>query len=286
VPEAQADYIRQLAKQLVEEAGADGTAAETDGSDKQPAPAPPPRPWADQISREIASGKVKLGQLLANHIGTEIASAGWQVGELIGSEETLRERFGVGRNVIREAIRILEHHGMARMRRGTNGGLVVAAPNLDSAVYSIGVYLTYAGVAPAHLLETRRILEVEVAALAAQRADPNGIEKLRALAEIPVGCTPSLTLQRLERFHRQLVGLARNPALAAFIEAVLRLLRQPVIRDPAFELHWHIHNRAIATESSVAHLGLVEAVEAGDAELARSRMAGYLKASEAWWQIA
>jgi DNA-binding FadR family transcriptional regulator len=170
------------------------------------------------------------------------------------------------------------------MRRGPNGGLVVTAPKLDSAVYSLGVYLTYAGVQPAHLLEARRILGLEAAALAAMRADATGLERLRAAVEIPAGLTPGLTLQRLEQFHRTLAGLPRDPALAVFTESVLRLLRQPVIRDPAYELHWHIHNRTIAAESTAAHRRLLEAIETRDADAARSLMAEYLRISDAWWQ--
>lgn len=282
VPDEQVEYIRELARQLVNEAA--HPRAEISAASEQER-LPQPRPWGDQISREIVSGDAKLGQLLANHISTQIAASGWQVGQMLGSEEALRERFQVGRNVIREAIRILEHHGSARMRRGANGGLVVTAPKLDNAVYGVGVYLTYAGVRPLHLLETRRVIETEVAALAAERADAEGLARLRATVVIPAGLAPGLTLRRLEEFHRTLAELACDPALAVFIESILRLLRQPVIRDPAYELYWQRHNRSIARDSTAAHGLIVDAIAAGNSAEARRHMATYLKTAEAWWMV-
>src|SRR5579883_1276568 len=53
---------------------------------------------------------------------------GWPVGSVYGREIELTEHFGVGRAVVREAARILEARGTARMRRGPHGGLVVTAP--------------------------------------------------------------------------------------------------------------------------------------------------------------
>lgn len=280
VPEGQVEYIRELARQLVDEA------AELSGRSEEPAArAPSARAWTDRISREVAAGPIKPGQLLAAHIGTEIAASGWQAGQSLGSEEALRERFGVGRNIMREAIRILEHHGIARMQRGAIGGLVVTIPNLDNALYGLGVYLTYAGITPAQLLETRRILELESAVLAAQRVTAEGLESLQAAVEVQSGLSPSLTLRRLEEFHRALAALTQDPALAIFIESIMRLLRQPVIRDPAYELHWELHNRDIVRASNAAHKSLAKAVAAGDAKAARRHMAAYLKAGEAWWLL-
>ena len=59
----------------------------------------------------------KLGEILAETIENEIIAAGWKVGDVVGSESELCERYGVSRAVFREAIRIVGHHGVAEMRR-------------------------------------------------------------------------------------------------------------------------------------------------------------------------
>jgi DNA-binding FadR family transcriptional regulator len=71
----------------------------------------------------------KLAALTARRIEDEIIARRWPIGEVIGSEADLMARYEVSRAVLREAVRLVEHHGAARMRRGPSGGLVVQAPS-------------------------------------------------------------------------------------------------------------------------------------------------------------
>ena len=64
----------------------------------------------------------KLGEILAERIEDEIVVSGWAVGTVLGSEAELTEKYGVSRAVFREAMRIVDHHGVAEMRRGPGGG--------------------------------------------------------------------------------------------------------------------------------------------------------------------
>ena len=64
----------------------------------------------------------KLATVVARSIENQVVALGWPVGEVLGSEAELLERFGVSRAVLREAVRIVEHTGAARMRRGPGGG--------------------------------------------------------------------------------------------------------------------------------------------------------------------
>ena len=50
----------------------------------------------------------KSGEVLAQRIQREIAAAGWPVGERIGTETELLQRYRVSRPVLREAVRLLE----------------------------------------------------------------------------------------------------------------------------------------------------------------------------------
>ena len=59
-----------------------------------------------------------LAAQVARGIEAEVLRRGWPVGASLGSEPRLRERFGVSRAVLREAVRLVEHHQVARMRRG------------------------------------------------------------------------------------------------------------------------------------------------------------------------
>src|SRR5262245_15204814 len=74
-------------------------------------------------------GRQKLAAQVAQRIESEIVASDWPVGRVLGSEPELMERYGVSRAVFREAVRLVEHHQVATMRRGRSGGLVVRAPD-------------------------------------------------------------------------------------------------------------------------------------------------------------
>ena len=94
-----------------------------------------PKDRKDRIDRPERPGRGrKLGEQLAERVEEEIIASGWPVGKVLGSEAELIERYGVSRAVFREAMRIVDHHGVAEMRRGPGGGLVVVAPKADAAV--------------------------------------------------------------------------------------------------------------------------------------------------------
>ena len=87
---------------------------------------------------------------------------GWPVGTLIGSEAELMERYGVSRAVLREAVRLLEHHDIAVMRRGPGGGLFVSEPGLEAVTDAVALYLDRRGMDAAGLVELRSGVELAI----------------------------------------------------------------------------------------------------------------------------
>src|ERR1700726_1350908 len=89
-------------------------------------PAGQPRPLAP---RDEDTRKLKKAEIVADQIEQTIVGQRWEPGELFGSEVELIARYGVSRAVFREAVRLLEHHGLAEMRRGLHGGLFIRQPD-------------------------------------------------------------------------------------------------------------------------------------------------------------
>ena len=69
----------------------------------------------------------QLAQILREQIRTTELPAG----HLLPSERELIEQFGVGRGVIREALRALEATGFVTMRQGPNGGAFLKELNFN-----------------------------------------------------------------------------------------------------------------------------------------------------------
>lgn len=212
-----------------------------------------------------------LAASVARQLADEIVAAGWPVGEVLGSERELVERMGVSRGVLREAVRIIEHHGIARMRRGPGGGLVVTAPQLDAVAESIALFLQYEGATRAQLFELRVTIELAAAAQAAARIDERSAARLRACvaAERRRGYGATLASARPHALHVLIAELSGNPAMRLLTRVLADLAsdRADVTVDP---------RRAAAY--GAAHHGIAEAIVAGDAALAQLRMRRHLEA--------
>jgi len=100
-----------------------------------------PNAFFEAIVGATASAK-KAACAIARRIEEDLIARGWPVGTIYGSETELADRFGVSRMVLREAVRILESRGTARMRRGPNGGLLVLAPEMAAVLEAIHRYVT------------------------------------------------------------------------------------------------------------------------------------------------
>src|SRR3954468_1140948 len=132
------------------------------------APAEEPDAIAPPPGRRGDPSVGKLAAQVARHIEAEVVRRGWPVGASLGSEPELRARHGVSRSVLREAVRLVEHHQVARMRRGPNGGLFVVAPDAGPAARAMAIYLEYVGTSVEELVQARRLLEPLAAGLAAR----------------------------------------------------------------------------------------------------------------------
>lgn len=146
--------------------------------------APPPRridaaAAALGLPRLAPARQPKLGERVAKAIQEEIIALGWPVGYNLGGEAELMKRHGVSRATLREAIRQVEHHGLALMRRGVNGGLVVQAPARSAAVATLCSYLHLIGITLDELFDAREVVELQAMRWAVARCRPQDIAALR-----------------------------------------------------------------------------------------------------------
>jgi DNA-binding FadR family transcriptional regulator len=216
--------------------------------------------------------KRKLGERIAEKLERRIAKQGWPIGHVLGSETELLAELKVSRAVLREAVRVLEHHGVATMRRGPGGGLVVTAPEAGAAVRASALMLEYLNATPQQIFEARSALELKCVELATERIDEDGIKRLREVlaTEEEVQRAGSLGSHGL---HTLLAELTGNPAFVLFI----RILTELTTGTSQGE-----QTPTAAAEVRVAHDKIAEAVIAGDTAVARHRMQVHLAAIDAW----
>lgn len=199
-----------------------------------------------------------LTDRLAGALMDTIASGELAPGDRLPSEVRLVEQFGVSRTVVREAISRLKSEGVVEGRQGS-GVYVTQQARLRPLrinVSSLGAADTVHGI-----IELRRALEVEAAALAAQRrTEPQWRDIERAAddvdAELRAGRDGVLADIG---FHRALAVASGNPFIVKTLDFygqyLLAAMRANDARDPAR------HREVIVAE----HARIVAAVRDGDA---------------------
>ena len=149
-------------------------------------------------------------------------------GDQIPTEMELAESLGVGRNSVREAIKILVYFGVLEIRRaeGTYVCEGFTETMIDPIIY--GIILDKAG-SYEYLMELREIMEAGVMKLAMQNAEEEEIKKLRIQLErmrreIELGPdNVDRVFHEDNEFHSIITAMGHNP-LVQKIEAVVRTL--------------------------------------------------------------
>lgn len=218
----------------------------------------------------------KLAERTARQIIAEVADAGWPVGELLGSEADLMERFDVSRAVLREAIRLLEHHQVARTRRGPGGGLFVTAPGIDAVAEAMAIHIGRAEVSTADLFEVRRAVEMVVLDRAVDRLDDESRELLvAALAHEQTASRRDFAVVGHD-LHAVIASVSGNRVLELLTRVLVRLTRTRTATPAGAK------DPLPTGEVTRVHQRIVEALLSGDADLARHRMRKHLDALSEW----
>ena len=229
-------------------------------------------------------GGRKMGELLAERIENEIVASGWKVGQVIGSEAELCERYGVSRAVFREAIRLVGHHGVAEMRRGPGGGLVVVEPNVDAAVRAVLLNLEYLHISPSQMIEARSAIEVACVRAAIKTLTKAGEAAIREHMDnevemILAGWNPDEPSEDYpsNRFHLLLAELTGSPAMVMFVQILSRVTSRHSSRVESAE---DLEQRAAQIHR--VHMRIAEAILARDAETAERRLRRHVGAIEGY----
>ncbi|GAA2478669.1 FadR/GntR family transcriptional regulator [Streptomyces thermolineatus] len=198
-----------------------------------------------------------LADQVIAQLRTQIASGEWPVGSRIPTESELVEQLGVARNTVREAVRALAHNGLLDIRQGS-GTYVLATSELAGVMHR-----RFADADPRHVQELRSALEAAAARTAALRRTERDVNHLRTLLERREHAWGSGDAEAFVEadatLHMAVVAAAHNDVMTALYADLGEVLRAFLRLDVGQELR---------PEEHVDHARLVEAIVAGDADLA------------------
>jgi GntR family transcriptional repressor for pyruvate dehydrogenase complex len=212
--------------------------------------------------RKTESGG-KLYRKIVDAIMADIAAGLFPVGSRLPAERDLTERFKVSRPTVREAMIALEMQGMVEARKGS-GVFVLATGTADAdRELDIGAF---------EITEARRLLEGEVAAVAATEIDAAQLAELRTLLAQMQQPDNSAAEDADRRFH---IAIAEATGNAVIIAAVTDFwdmrFRSPLAREVLLKAG------SLGTESRMAEHGrILSALEARSPVDARNAMRDHL----------
>jgi GntR family transcriptional regulator, transcriptional repressor for pyruvate dehydrogenase complex len=154
-----------------------------------------------------------------------VISGGLRPGERLPPERELVGRLRVSRTVVREALNLLEARGLISIEHGR--GAVVSGGSTHAVRDTLGLLLRVRPKALWELLEIREILEVEIAGLAAERAEEDDVREMRGQLDrmaTLIDASEGYVDADVE-FHALLARSTRNGVLLTMLDPVVELLR-------------------------------------------------------------
>jgi GntR family transcriptional repressor for pyruvate dehydrogenase complex len=211
-------------------------------------------PLATEVVRQI------IDKILANRM---------RIGDRLPSERKLAEMLGVGRSVIREALKSLTVLGLIDVRQGD--GTYLSDPDTGFTTRVIEWGLLLGAHEALDLVEARCHLEAVIAGLAASRRSEEDIEALRRLlAEMEVSQSNTGRFVHADMaFHARTAAACGNGTLERMMSGITvllqvwirRVMQQPESYAPTLD----------------EHRRLFAAIEVGDVDGAQAAAAAHMR---------
>jgi len=207
----------------------------------------------------------RLYRQIADQISGLIAAGEFAPGSRLPAERELALKLGVSRASVREAIISLEIAGLVEVRVGTGIFVTLQQAALDAP--------GDAGPGPFELLNARKLVEGEIAALAASQAGPDDVAALQqSVARMIEHIDDFAVREETDRgFHLALAKATGNGSLEIVVEGLWNQRAELWGR-----MQRHFHTSDLARQTIRDHAAIARAVEAGDAEAARGAMHRHL----------
>jgi DNA-binding FadR family transcriptional regulator len=219
-------------------------------------------------NRGSAAGQ-SLSARVTAALQDKIRSGTLAEGARLPTENALAKHFGVSRTVIREAIAALKAEGLVETRQGS--GAYLRRPDPARADFRIDPLTREAVGNLLQLIEVRRVIEAEIAALAATQRSAAQLDEIRA-ALARIDAADGDGVEEDVAFHLALGRATGNPYWAGMIEMFAAQLRTAVAVTRANEAR----RGDFADQVRNEHARIVAAIAAGDADAARAAAAEHM----------
>lgn len=217
---------------------------------------------------EILTVPRELSVTAAKRLREMIVENKMQSGDRLPSESELGEMFGVSRSTVREAIKLLIAENVVEIQRG-KGTFITMQPGVGKD--PLGLEFANQKRLLRNLLETRMMIEPQIAALAAQRAKQENIDQLAQIIEQikAAGSDKGNHTPYDVAFHRAVAECTQNDVL-------YRIL--PIICESIQEGYFKTANVPGSYERAIqSHINIFQAIVNKDPEAAKNETEKHLR---------
>lgn len=236
--------------------------------------------WKDPGQSVMILGKERVGtmyqfekmekKLLGDRIEEElmryILEEPIEIGQKIPNEFDLAKQFGVGRSTVREAVKGLVSRGILEVRRGSGTYVISTCSSREDPLGLFRLQDKYK--LALELFDVRLMLEPEIAAQAAEHAEEEDLEQLKALRDQveEIYRSGGDHIPKDIEFHTCIAGCSKNRVVEMLV---------PII-NTAVMTFADLTHRMLMNETIETHRALVDAIADQDPVGARCAMIMHL----------
>lgn len=209
----------------------------------------------------------KIWEEIVEQLKAMITNGELEPGDKLPSERDMSESMGVSRASVREALITLEAIGILEIKPGD--GTFVRQTSDAETFAPLAMVLALERNPGAQMMEVRRVLETEMAALAAERASEENLSKINKILDLMKGAqTTHDAVEADLRFHFAIAEATQNTILLRLMNTIADLMHHS-FRPNREKLYadYQTGQRII-----LEHEAIYQAIKAGDPQAARNKM--------------
>jgi DNA-binding FadR family transcriptional regulator len=204
----------------------------------------------DQLEQAILDGRISAGDRLP-------------------PERQLAEQFNASRTSVREAMRVLEALGVARVKAGAdNGAVLVEAPD-DALRLLLRFQLALRHISVESVIEFRLALEPWTAKVSSERATKESLDRIESIVSVMAEAVDQEQFHQLDSsFHVEIARAAENELMVLVLDGARTSIERIMLDALSSVPDWHATRKRLLAE----HSKIVAAISRGRGKEAASLM--------------
>ena len=220
----------------------------------------------------------KASEFVARDLAAFIIERQLPDGTRLPIEREMLETLKVGRNTLREALRLLETRGVITVRPGRTGGPVVRRPRTHDLSEALVLLLAFESASLSDVLHARQAVEPMVARLAAKRITAEQLAAMRDTIDVMTHKAGDqvVFLEQNMLFHSLIAEASGNVVLRIVNETL-----KSISDGAAFGVQYSaLRHRQVAS----VHTRILLALQKHDGDAAEAEMRAHLSDTGRYWQ--